>query len=99
MKMKKGSGKAVGQSLQGPGKDLRKVTVRGQQMKPSQPANNHLTPQKHPFHVEGGWKNSRPMAKTVGVGSRPGGEGNLESANAAMTKRSKGGMMGPGEAG
>ena len=97
MKMKKGN--AVGQSLQGPGKDLRTITVKGQQMKPSQPAGNHLTPVKHPFHVGGKWSNSLPLAKTVGVGPRPGGEGNMESANAAMTKKSKGGMMGPGEAG
>ena len=76
--MKKGNAKAVGQSLQGPGKPLTKIKVTGQQMKPSEPANLHMWPQKHPFHPGGGWANSRPLARTVGVGPKPGGEGNLE---------------------
>lgn len=64
-------------------------------MKPSQPNNMHIGGDgKHPFSKS--WSNSKPSAKTVGVGPKPGGEGDKISANAAMKKKSP--MQGPGKA-
>lgn len=47
----------------------------------------HMAKERHPF-TGGGGKTPRPkMARTVGVGPRPGGEGNKISANSAMKGR------------
>lgn len=56
----------------------------------------HLDANKHPFQASG--KTPKPkMAKMVGIGPNPGGEGDKISANASMkTKRP---MQGPGKAG
>ena len=64
-------------------------------MKPSQATNMHIGGDgKHPFQKT--FTNSKPLAKTVGVGPKPGGEGDKVSANAAMKKKSP--MQGPGKA-
>lgn len=63
-------------------------------MKPSIKNSQHLPAEKHPFASS--WTNSRPTAKTAGVGPKPGGEGNKQSANAAMKTKSP--MQGPGKA-
>lgn len=52
----------------------------------------------HPFPLPMSGGNSRPLAKMVGIGQKPGGNGDKISANAAMRTRPKGGMTGPGEA-
>jgi hypothetical protein len=66
-------------------------------MKPTNPNHMHIGGDgKHPFQKS--FSNSRPMAKTFGVKSKPGGEGKLISANASMRTKPKGGMTGPGEA-
>lgn len=63
-------------------------------MKPSIKNTQHLPNEKHPFASS--WSNSRPLAKTVGVGPKPGGDGDKVSANAAMKKKSP--VQGPGKA-
>jgi hypothetical protein len=69
-------------------------------MKPSNPNHMHIGGDgKHPFPKPFAQGNSRPLAHTVGVKNKPGGEGKMESANASMRKKPKGGMTGPGEAG
>jgi hypothetical protein len=69
-------------------------------MKPSNPNNMHIGGDgKHPFPKPFSQGNHRVFSKMVGVKTNPGGEGKLESANASMKKKSKGGMRGPGEAG
>jgi len=55
----------------------------------------HLDSGKHPF--QGNGKTPKPkMARTVGVGPNPGGQGDKISANAAM--KTKKPMQGPGKA-
>lgn len=62
-------------------------------MKPSIKNSVHLPNEKHPF--ANSWTNSRPLAKTVGVETNPGGKGNGQSANAAMKTKTK--LNGPGK--
>lgn len=58
----------------------------------------HMSSGKHPFGITTKAHAPMPkMAKTVGVGSNPGGEGNLQSANSSMKKKS-GPLSGPGKA-
>ncbi len=56
----------------------------------------HLSNDKHPFS-SGPFKGSSKFAKTTGVGSNPGGQGDKISANSARKKVS-GSINGPGVA-
>lgn len=57
----------------------------------------HLDNPKHPFQFsKTAGKSVAQFAKTVGVGSNPGGDGDKISANAAMKKKRP--MQGPGDA-
>jgi hypothetical protein len=63
-------------------------------MSKGQKDNMHMSPEKHPFQSK--FKQFAPTGKTAGVSSKPGGEGNKISANAAMKKKRP--MQGPGTA-
>jgi len=59
----------------------------------------HLSDTKHPFEIStkrGSFTGKSLFAKTVGVGPKPGGSGNMISANAGMRKKRP--MEGPGDA-
>lgn len=56
----------------------------------------HLSDTAHPFS-KGPFKGTSKFAKTTGIGSNPGGEGSMISANAARGPV-KGGINGPGTA-
>jgi len=58
----------------------------------------HLDSGKHPFQFTKtcGTAGKPAMAHMKGVGSKPGGEGSMQSANAAMKKKRP--MQGPGVA-
>lgn len=58
----------------------------------------HLDANKHPFQFSttAGRAAKPKMAHMTGVGAKPGGEGSMQSANAAMKKKRP--MQGPGSA-
>ncbi len=58
----------------------------------------HLSNTAHPFEISGknGGRSTLKFAKTKGVGSQPGGDGDKISANAQMKKKRP--LNGPGDA-
>lgn len=58
----------------------------------------HMDKERHPFQFSktAGRASNPPMARMTGVGPKPGGEGSMQSANAAMKKKRP--MQGPGSA-
>jgi len=59
----------------------------------------HLSDTKHPFEIStkrGSFGGTSKFARTVGVGAKPGGDGDKISANAAMRKKRP--LNGPGDA-
>ncbi len=56
----------------------------------------HMSSGKNPFTGGGGKTPAPKMARTVGVGPKPGGEGKMISANSVM--KGKRSLNGPGSA-